>query len=272
MRKSKRAIQIAALILALACSMSKVNATVTYQIGSGGLETFNMSLDGGSISGLAGGISIHRTAGDSTMPLDYITVCTDLGATLYLGQSYTYDSPATSFNGQSGINPKWGTGTAATEADAIQNAAYLFNTYYNALTAGGLGGIYSSQSLTTQRAALQLAVWDVLYDTTGVGAGSVAGTRFSVTGGDATAISDALSWVSALDLLPSAGNFGYAGFLLVPDPLLGGINKNANGESPQELLIQSVPVPESTTIIAGALLLLPLGASTFRILSNRRAA
>jgi hypothetical protein len=33
-----------------------------------------------------------------------------------------------------------------------------------------------------------------------------------------------------------------------------------------------VPVPEATTIIAGALLLLPLGASTLRVLRKQRLA
>jgi hypothetical protein len=36
------------------------------------------------------------------------------------------------------------------------------------------------------------------------------------------------------------------------------------------LVSQLVPVPEATTMIAGALLLLPLGASTLRILRRRR--
>jgi hypothetical protein len=39
-----------------------------------------------------------------------------------------------------------------------------------------------------------------------------------------------------------------------------------------DLTAALVPVPEPTTIIAGALLLLPLGASTLRILRRNRMA
>jgi hypothetical protein len=36
--------------------------------------------------------------------------------------------------------------------------------------------------------------------------------------------------------------------------------------------VAPVPVPEPTTMVAGALLLLPFGASTLRILRKNRAA
>jgi len=49
--------------------------------------------------------------------------------------------------------------------------------------------------------------------------------------------------------------------LLVPDPTLGH-QGNSDNEDPQELMYSSVPEP--ATILAGILLLLPLGASTIR--------
>jgi hypothetical protein len=272
----KRAIQTLAFTLVLGCSISVVSASVTYQINNGGLESFNVTIDGSSINGaLAGGISIHETAetpGGPAMPANYVTVCTDIGATLYLGNSYTYDTPATPFSGQTGVDPKWGTGanggTDGSAAAAIQNAAYLFNTYGN-LTGTGLGGN------NEQKAALQLAVWAVLYDTT-VG-GSVTGSRFSVNalqtlGTDTAAISLADGWITDLNALSNVGNFGYTGYLLYPDPQTGVNNgPGQDGKPPQELLI-AVPVPESPTVIAGALLLLPFAASTFKILRKKRAA
>ena len=252
-----------AIALALAFPIAKANATVTYQIGSVGLETVGLNMPGVYVgNALAGGISIQQLPANnnSSMPSYYVTVCRDIGATLYLGQTYTYDSPATPFAGQSGINPLWGTGlNDGSAAKAIQNAAYIFNTF-GQLTSTGLGG---DADLKT---AIQLAVWDVLYNTD-VNGSVVAGARFSYSGVD-SGVSDDLA---SFGLASLTGNYNLSGSLLVPDPLLGGINANGDGKSPQELLIQSVPVPESTTIIAGALLLLPLGASTFRILSNRRA-
>lgn len=43
----------------------------------------------------------------------------------------------------------------------------------------------------------------------------------------------------------------------------------ANG---QDFIVKGVEVPEPTTIVAGALLLLPFGASTLRILRRHRTA
>ena len=255
MRKSERAIQTLAVVLAVACSISAASASVTYQINNGGLESFNVTIDGNSINGaLAGGIQINKISGDTSMPSSYVTVCTDIEGTLYLGQSYEYNTPVTPFSGQSGVNPTWGTVNGATDgsaAKAIQNAAYLFYTY-GQLTSAGIGGN------TDQMAALQLAVWEALYDTTA--SGSVTGTRFTWSGGDATVLNDVSSWLSGLD-----GHYGLTGYLLYPNPLSG---VNADGEPPQELLIAR-PVPEAPTTIAGALLLLPFAASTFRILRKK---
>lgn len=245
------------MVLSLAGVMAvhTLSASVTYQINNGGLESFNLSIDGNSINGaLAGGIQINRISGDTSLPSSYVTVCTDIEGTLYLGQQYTYNTPVTPFSGQSGINPNWGDGSAGSAAMAIQNAAYLFYTY-GQLTGTGLGGT------TEQKAALQLAVWSALYNTTADGA--VDGTRFSVSSGDASARSLANSWLSGL-----AGDYSFPGYLLYPSQLTG---VNADGQPPQELLI-GAPVPEAPTVIAGALLLLPFAASTLRILRRKHTA
>jgi len=243
-------------------------ASVTYSINNGGLESFNVSIDGTGIGGaLAGGIQIHQVSSNPSLPTDYITLCTDIEGTLYLGSSYEYNTPTTPFSGQTGVNPTWGAdngpghilNSAANATQAIQNAAYLFYNY-GQLTSTGLGGS------TEQKAALQLAVWSALYDTTDNG--TVTGSRFSFSGGDATAVAQANSWLSALNTQADAGNFGYTGYLLSPSSLTA---NGANSEPPQELFIGAAPVPEFSTVIAGALLLLPLGASTMRILRRNRA-
>ncbi|MGH7951810.1 MAG: hypothetical protein ACREFE_07825 [Limisphaerales bacterium] len=269
MKKSKRIIQTTALALAAACSLSAANASVTYSIGNGGLGTFNGSIDGTAINdALAGGIAITETAGgDSTTPKNYITVCTDIEGSLYLGHSYTYDAPVNSFSGLTGVNPTWGaintpgylSGNSVNTADAmlaIQNAAYIFNNY-GQLTSTGLGGT------TDEKEALQLAVWTALYDT--VGGGSVTGTRFSFSGVSAAVQNDVTTYLSGLN-----GSYDYPCFLLYPDPV-SGQNDFGDKEPPQELLIAAVP--EASTVIAGALLLLPFGVGTLRrILRKTRAA
>jgi hypothetical protein len=108
----------------------------------------------------------------------------------------------------------------------------------------------------------------VLYDTSGSGKTTAvndgSGAAFQVTGGkDAAAIAlaltevtSAVTWVKGL-----TGNYNNMDSLLVPDPKLG-YQGNADNEDPQELMYSSVPEP--ATILAGILLLLPLGASTVR--------
>jgi len=259
-----------AMAVAVECSIGAASASVIYQINpsEADLETFNVTIDGNLISGaLAGGIQINKiseTPGGPSLPSSYVTVCTDIEGTLYLGQSYQYATPTTTFSGQTGVNPTWGAintpaylsshaANSVNAAMAIQNAAYIFYKY-GQLTSAGISGN------ADQMAALQLAVWEALYDT--VANGSVTGTRLTWSGGDATVLSDVNSWLSGLD-----GNYGLTGYLLYPSPLSG---VNANGEPPQELLIAN-PVPESPTVIAGVLLLLPFAASTFRILRKKRA-
>ena len=260
---------------------------VDYKIGNGGLEGFNITYnDSGThytgINGaLAGGIAITKVAGGTQpdgFPASYTTVCTDIGGTVYLGNTYGYDQ--TGFAGQTGVRPNWGlnaydggagVGLVGEQQEAIQNAAHIFYTHFSVLN-----GIS-----TTDKAALQLAVWAAAYNTglsgsvagfsyssgSGIGSLSGSGGRFTASGGDQAAINEAASWLVGLD-----GNYGLAGNLLYPDPTY---QNNGDGLPVQELLIRtqdSTPVPEPTTMIAGALLLLPFGASTLRFVRKNRAA
>jgi hypothetical protein len=271
--KPRCTIQTLVLVLGVACFVSAANASVTYQINNSvaDLETFNVTIDGQTTLGaLTGGIQITKTAqtpGGPSLPANYVTVCTDIQGTLYLGQSYVYNTPVTSFSGQTGVNPTWGAvntpgyvsgfgADASNAAQAIQNAAHLFYTY-GQLTSTGMGGT------PDQMAALQLAVWEALYDTTASGSVVTTGARFTVSSGsDLAAIALANTWLSGLD-----GSYGLTGYLLYPSQKTG---VNADGEPPQELLI-AMPVPEAPTVVAGALLLLPFGASAFKILRKKRS-
>jgi hypothetical protein len=269
MKMTRHSIQALALAAIGCLGLSNVKAAlVDYQIGNGGLEGFNITYDSTTINGaLAGGIAITRMAGSTALPATYTTVCTDVGGTVYLGSTYGYDQ--TSFANQTGVQPQWGAIPQAASM-AIQNAAHIFYTAPG-IDAMGLGGT------TSQKAAVQLAVWAALYNTGingqvqgitfSAGNYSLSSGRFTVSSGDQAAINQAAIWLQGL-----SGNYGLTGNLLYPNPTYQG---NGNGEPVQELLIRTQDdpaVPEPTTLIAGALLLLPFGASTLRSLRKNRAA
>lgn len=281
MKTPQRRISIVAFMSVTACSLSVASASVNYQIGNGGLGVFSGSIDNTAINGgLAGGIQITEvgtpTGGTTGVPANYVTVCTDLEGTLYLGQTYTYNTPVAFNNPQlSGLDPTWGAvntpaylsthggvASLANAAQAIQNAAYIFNNYGG--NGGALAGGAGISGSIDQLEALQLAVWAALYDTTAGGA--VTGTRFTFSGVDATVQNDVNSWLSGLD-----GNYGYDGFLFQPTAGAPD-NANSDGQQPQELLFnvnqsnspQGSPIPEPSTIFAGALMLLPFAAGALR--------
>jgi hypothetical protein len=269
MRTSKYLVRAMALAAAALWGVTAAQASTTFTIGNGGLETFTLTWDGHTESALAGGIYLTY-AGGANPPGSFNTVCTDIGATVYLGQNYIYSAPAV-FGGLDGILPSWGAGNAGiplgtlwgdltdgqrdNASAAIQAAADIYYDHQGVLTD-------TSDGYLSRRAALQLAVWEALYDTTaGSTAYSLTGDRFSVSSGDLAARNLAATWLSQVDV-----NARYAGYLLIPDP------QNQHGLYSQEMLYNVTPVPEPTTMIAGALLLLPFGASTLRVLRRNRAA
>ncbi|NOS70499.1 MAG: hypothetical protein HOP33_11270 [Verrucomicrobia bacterium] len=268
MRKPKCWVSGLVLGLVVAGVANQVHATM-YTIGNGGLESgWNLNIDGTSENGaLVGGIKL--TPGN---PLLAITsVCLDVKGTVYLGTAYNFVTVA--FNGQDGLNPNWGYGNSgggalvnpATASLAIQNAARVFDLHKAVLASG----------TTQDRAALQLAVWEALYDTgnpLGYSFIDTTGTggRFeaSRSAGNAARVT-ALSWLNGL--YDSSGNLKpfqpYTGSLL--QPLLANGQPNSGAQEMMGTL--TAPVPEPTTIIAGALLLLPFGASTIRFLRRNVA-
>jgi hypothetical protein len=267
MRNWKQRSQILGLAVAVAAGISQARATVTYQILDGGLEGFNVTIDTTTYNGaLAGGIKIHQTAGDTGVPTDYVTVCTDIQGTLYLGNTYTYNKPV-DFGNLNGVNPRWGADNAGqtiqnadpTSANqAIQNAAQLFYDHFSVLTGNSI----------TDKAALQLAVWAALYNTDANGAIVTTGKRFTFSGSDSTAVTEANLWLSQLTAVT------HDGAILYPNPVTGQ-QYYGNTEPPQELLMRSgdvTAVPEPTTVVAGALLLLPFGASALRFARKNRSA
>lgn len=200
---------LATMAAVVACGVVNARAgisTVQYTIANTSpLEAFNVNFYGTAYNGIsAGGLDISQNPvhNNSSMSQSYVTVSADFGSTLYLGSTYAYAVPAAPFSGLQGTSPAWNNAPLA-----IQNASYIFNNY-GALNNGGITG-----SLT-EMAALQLAVWMCLYDTTVNGNVSLTGAPFAVTGGDAAAVAQAVSWVTGLN-----GNYGISGYLLQPyDP------------------------------------------------------
>lgn len=251
---------LALLLMASAAQGAYVN----YDVNVGSHENFSLSVYGFNASGpaqtesgMVGEIKLSNKTGDLShlLPASYSTVCVDLKGTLYVPSNYGFTAPV-QFGNNTGWDPTWGyDGTSADSKAAIQHAADLFYTH----RVQGAGWVNDA----THWAALQLAVWDALYDThVGNAASSydVATGRFRATG-DAATITLADSWLHSINM-----NATYAGALIQPDP------QTQQGAIGQELFVNLTPVPEPTTMIAGALLLLPFGATTVRVVRNRRAA
>jgi hypothetical protein len=242
--------------IGLACmamaATSASAAMVTYKVlnDTSLYQSFDLTIDGQTwTDSYAGGIKIEKQSGDPSMPQNFIGLCTDINGVLTLGATYGYDLK--SFAGLTGIDPQWGS-TAALANQAIQNAAHLFVSQNP-----GLAGS------ATAWAALQLAVWEALYDT-----GStfdLTSGRFSVQGNSTTiaAAQEMLTQLAAS--IPAPGT--YKGYLLSPNPVI----PPGNGGYPTQGLLVT-PVPEPATVIAGVFLMVPLGMSAVRYWRKKAAA
>jgi hypothetical protein len=176
---------------------------------------------------------------------DLRTVCLDVGNILHSGD-YTLADPT----GLLGMKPNWGNGVSEENAaTALNAAAYL-------VYAAGLDN--SSQAASFK--ALQLAVWESLYDSPS--ALSFADGRFTINTVNSVIQGEAQGFLKKL-LDAKASPKG------VPEMKFQVLVGDADN---QELFFgvgDITPAPEPATIFAGALLLLPLGVSTFRILRRQ---
>jgi hypothetical protein len=258
MRTPKRIFRALALV-AVAGAASQASATL-YTIGApntpGGFDlTYNgTQIDGGN--SLVGAISLTPSPGQQI-----VTVCTDIKGVVYIGSQYNFVQAV--FNGATGYDPNWAALSGGSASTAINDAAYIYKTYGSYLTSG-------SQA---QAAAVQLAVWKVLYDQGDANVKNFGAGIFTVaaSSGDSgaqqtlvnTAISDAQTFVTAA----VGQSQQYVGYILQPTDSSGHPTTAV-----QEMLYNITPVPEPTTIVAGALLLLPFGASTLRFFRKNRTA
>jgi len=150
----------------------------------------------------------------------------------------------------------WNHNAAAPQYWGIQNAAFLWNTY-------GMNIVNHGTDKNDQAAALELAIWTALYNSTGYGAlaGNVWSPPTAEMGSGAGSVKAYYDSYIA-DLTDGGAIPLYTG------NILRGTSYNQLGQQ-QDLLMLGTPIPEPTTIIAGALLLLPFGASTVRAWRRR---
>jgi hypothetical protein len=141
---------------------------------------------------------------------------------------------------------------------------------------GGLDFLYQIHNTgSTQVEGLSLGgfdsiVLDVGYITTAVlptATGSVAGT---IIPADATRSLSTIHWDYIGTSLTGGGTYG--DILVVLTGMTGSEFANGSIQDTYSQNIQILAVPEPTTMIAGAMLLLPFGASTLRILRKNRTA
>ncbi len=209
------------------------------------------------------GIYKFTTSAQDGVPNPFYSVCLSPSGLLD-GASHTYN--ALSFaDAAPGIYPSaWAqSGGANPQYWGINNAAYLWNRYGMAVV-NNTGNLYGDQS--SAGAALEFAIWTSLYNSTAYGV--LGNNAWAAPTGqmDATTFGYYNGFIAGLT---TSGINGpqFTGNIL--ESTVAGSGPNSGGS--QEFFMLGSPVPEPTTMIAGALLLLPFGASTLRILARRRA-
>jgi len=204
----------------------------------------------GSISGLANNFAIQSIC---LSPLGDLTTGT---------YQYNYETFAAANPGANPSAWQWNQNNSNPQYWGIQNANYLWLKNSAAIEQAGNA---------TGAAALMLAMYDALYNSTGYGTvGTGTPTKGFLPNFASTAEqNDYTAYVNSLTAAGVEANLAN-GYVFVPT------DNNPGGPSGQSFIILSPGetlnvVPEPTTMIAGALLLLPFGASTLRILRKKHA-
>jgi len=176
----------------------------------------------------------------------------------------SHDYTALSFvAGSTGHNPaSWS--TAGLGDSGIQNAQYLWRQFSPGIIAGGTAD---------QGAGLALAMLEALYDSTGYGTYNTAnsGTFYVTAGLSGNVLSAYNSYLAALNPGAVSANLGN-GYILRDSLYVSSGGTQTTPGAGQDMIWNLTPVPEPTTMIAGALLLLPFGASTIRFMRKNRKA
>jgi hypothetical protein len=280
MRKSNqldRTIWMAAAGLVLTAVSSLADPTVNLTLTD--YSTLDLAQVGGYVAGVQMedayigiySFSLSNPVGVTGLPSTIESVClSPLGdLTDESAHQYSYQTFA---EANAGINPtawQWnGVSGAGAQYWGIQNANYLWAQLSPAIISGG-----SSTANQTAAAALAMAMYDSLYNSTAYG---VVGTGTMSKGylPDFASTLEGTDYTNDIALLngPAVSASLAAGYVFVPT------DETQTGPSGQEFIILATAggnvtsVPEPTTIVAASLLILPFGASTLRILRKKHTA
>ncbi len=268
MNEKKYMVQTSALAVAvvLAGSLS-VKANITLQ-----LTDATSKAEAGFVATVPTGtlnanelIGIYHFNASGLGPSTIWSTCVSPLGSLDNGGPYTYSEVGFSA-GAPGHNPSsWATGQGGDSG--IQNAQYLWRLFSPAIITGGNAA---------QGAGLQLAMFKALYDSTFygvVGNGNFNVTTWAGGTGAGTAYAYYTSDLAALNAGSVSTHLGSGSILRDSAYYNNGLNNGTpTPGAGQDLIYNVTPVPEPTTIVAGALLLLPFGASTLRVLRRRTAS
>ncbi len=196
-----------------------------------------------------------------TVPISnpFYSVCLSPEGVL-TGGAYNYNVKSFA-QANGGINPNGLWASSGSSYYGIQNANYLFTTLQ--------AGVRSGPDAGNQGAALALAMYTALYNSTGYGF-NLGGTAFKITGESSTVAADVANDLKVLSSFTDYSSLP-TGSVLQP------ANTSQGGPSGQDMLLgtpvpQTIGVPEPATVLAGLLLLLPFCASAFRIVRSRKLA
>jgi hypothetical protein len=193
------------------------------------------------------------TPGNSTIGSQLYEICLSPQGNATSGYAGNYTLQTFAQPGHGSYSSAW------TAPAGIQNANYLFNTFAPKLEGGNaLNGFVGS--VNDQASAMAWAMYTALYNSTAPGVAAdgtpTSGFNVALTG---NLLQDYNLFLG--DLATGYNSSSSAtGYVLTP----------SSGQSAQPLLFSSVP--ETSTLISGALMVLPFGASTLRILRKKRAA
>ena len=204
--------------------------------------TVSMVAQGYSHYNYVGAFSAVRTGGDA-LPSNYsnpfVTFCLDINNTLANGY----------WTAQNFAEVQSSTSGAIRHSDRLDDVARLYNTYST--------GILNSDGSWANKqdgAALQLALWEVLYENT-ENYNVRTGNGFYVVGSGNSSVMDRANYMlNSLDNLTasSEGTFWNASYA-------DGSSRNS-----QDLIGPVSNVPEPGSILVSLMVLLPLGFSAFK--------
>ena len=198
------------------------------------------------LSSVIGGNGLTGAAGSG-----FSTFCIEFNEHISLPGTYYANIGFAAINGSGGpLHP-----------DPVSKAtAWLYSQFRSGTLAAATGGVY--QNNNAENDALQQAIWWLEQETSAFGVGAPGGSEVSFNNYLVAAAVTATGAADALTARTIAANGAYGVVAL------NLYDRNTGDAMQSQLAI----VPETSTIVAGALLLLPLGASAVRILRKNRVA